>query len=207
MKLEALLFIAVLNCPYLWEWAGPAYGDVYNPPEFPEWMVDEGMAWLYIMPAGLRYEPLIDPALVLLVIVVETCGNPNYVGAHGEVGLMGIIPRSWTLPDLRSDSVNVQQGSHMLAVLLEQNDWDERETLALYNCGKDKLEQDACGNGGYEYADVALPGLSLFQRRLEAMAGLRSGFILGPWLCTRGYGSEQSCGYRLSRTDSLEFEL
>ena len=171
------------------------------PEEFPGRLVDEGMAWLHIMPAGLRYEPMVDPALALLVIVVETGGDPNYTGAAGEVGLMGVIPRSWTLPNLRNNSVNVQQGGHMLAVLLTRTGWDIRETLALYNCGEVKLEQDACGSGGYGYADAALPGLPLFQRRLGARAGLRSGFILGPWLCTRGYGSEQSCGHRLSRVE------
>jgi len=125
------------------------------------------------------------------VIAQESQGFPHVsdvTGSHA-VGLMQIIPRSWTgtRTQLEQPAFNIYVGMRMLSAVLDQTDGNLRRTLALYNCGEVGLDAGRCGRyGGYAYADRIMDyWIPVFRVRLagEAITPDR----VGDWLATLGY--------------------
>jgi len=118
-----------------------------------------------------RYRPIVeyytedyplDPDVVLAVMAAESACDPNIVSldGHGSVGLMQVIPRSWTpsASDLKNPNVNIQTGMRLLYANLENSGMNPGRSLttalAAYNCGWDSLNKGKCiPSGGYTYAN------------------------------------------------------
>ena len=131
------------------------------PEELPGWMIYHVMKWKALVDRWHLEFPNVPKALVYSVIAKESQGFPYLVSedGHGSVGLMQIIPRTWTntAQKLKNPNINIYVGTWMLSVIMERKNGDMRETLAVYNCGDQGVEQDKCGTyGGYVYADDVL---------------------------------------------------
>ena len=126
----------------------------------PDWLIIRVLPFTRLV---YRAEPEIDPAIVLSVIAVESMGNVDMVGAHGEIGPMQVMPRSWTgtVQQLQDELYNIRTGVN----ILEQNieDYGLEDGLAYYNCGPRSLES-ACGDG---YAELVMEHLPAFREALE----------------------------------------
>lgn len=101
----------------------------------------------------------LDPALVLSVIATESQGFPDIVSKDGwgSVGLMQVIPRSWTGTEewLKNPWNNLNAGMHMLDASIKEHGL--RKGLAAYNCSLSSIEADKCAPyGGYAFADKVL---------------------------------------------------
>jgi len=125
------------------------------------------------------------------VIAQESQGFPHVsdvTGSHA-IGLMQIIPRSWTgtRTQLQDPGFNLYVGMRMLSGTLQQTDGDLRRSLGAYNCGFVGLDAGLCGRyGGYAYADRIIGyWVPVFRMRLagEAITPDR----VGDWLATLGY--------------------
>lgn len=122
-----------------------------------------------------RWEPLIERwgpdfpdvsvALVKAIIAQESQGLNGLVSSDGyaSVGLMQIIPRSWTgtPTQLADPAYNIFKGMSIIAHTLIQMEGDTLMALALYNCGDGALELAwnpmRCGShGGLFYAHKVL---------------------------------------------------
>lgn len=130
-------------------------------PEIPDWMVYNTMMWKALVDRWHLEFPNVPKALVYAIIAKESQGFPYLVSqdGHRSVGLMQIIPRSWTNTErkLKNPNINIYIGTWMLSSILARTQGDMRYTLAVYNCGDDGVEQDKCGtHGGYAYADDVL---------------------------------------------------
>ena len=157
----------------------------------PEWLIRNVVQWLPLVERWHPDFPELDPAWVLGVIAQESQGFPHVsdvTGSHA-VGLMQIIPRSWTgtRTQLETPGFNIYVGMRMLSATLEQTDGDLRRSLGAYNCGFVGLDAGRRGRyGGYAYADRIIGyWVPVFRMRLagEAIAPDR----VGDWLATLGY--------------------
>jgi hypothetical protein len=118
-----------------------------------------------------RYQPLyerwqpsfpeIPIAVVKAIIAQESQGINGQVSidGHASVGLMQIIPRSWTgtAEQLHDPAYNIYRGMWILSSALDQSGGDMLMALALYNCGEKVWEHltnpMVCGSkGGRFYA-------------------------------------------------------
>ena len=85
----------------------------------------------------------VDPRLIAAVITVETRWDPDAVGAHGELGLMQILPSTgeWLADvmglesfDLRDPATSVEMGTFYLAALIREYGSVDI-ALSVYNGG------------------------------------------------------------------------
>ena len=157
----------------------------------PEWLIRNVIRWLPLVERWYSEFPELDPAWVLGMIAQESQGFPHVsdvTGSHA-IGLMQIIPRSWTgtRTQLEQPAFNIYVAMRMLSAVLDQTDGNLRRTLALYNCGEVGLDAGRCGRyGGYAYADRIMDyWIPVFRVRLagEAITPDR----VGDWLATLGY--------------------
>ncbi len=130
-------------------------------PDVPDWMVWNVMRWKPLVERWHNEFPNVPEILVYAVIAKESQGFPYVVSGdgHGSVGLMQIIPRTWTSTEkkLKDPNINIYVGTWMLSNILERLEGDMRLALAVYNCGDKGVENDTCGtHGGYAYADDVL---------------------------------------------------
>src|SRR3989337_991033 len=120
----------------------------------PEWLIRNVIRWLPLVERWHSDFPELDPAWVLGVIAQESQGFPHVsdvTGSHA-IGLMQIIPRSWTgtRTQLQDPGFNLYVGMRMLSGTLQQTDGDLRRSLGAYNCGFVGLGAGLCGRyGGY----------------------------------------------------------
>jgi len=163
----------------------------------PEWLIQNVTRWLPLVERWHTDFPELDPAWILGVIAQESQGFPHVQDITGSnaVGLMQIIPRSWTgtQTQLEQPGFNIYIGMWMLSATLQQTDGNLRRALAGYNCGLIKLDANGpkqvynCGlYGGYAYADRIIDyWVPVFRIRLaeEAMTPDR----VGDWLAKLGY--------------------
>jgi soluble lytic murein transglycosylase-like protein len=96
---------------------------------------------MLVVETAHRYQ--LDPRLIAAVITVETKWDPSAVGAHGELGLMQILPSTgaWLAErnglstyDLRDPKTSIELGASYLALLVSEYGTPER-ALAVYNGG------------------------------------------------------------------------
>lgn len=121
----------------------------------------------------------LDPALVMAVMAQESHCAP---GAHdpsgvGSVGLMQVIPRSWTTTAgaLEDPATNIYWGMRILWLTMNDEKHNPghsvRLALAAYNCGWQGVEADRCGStGGLHYAERVLT--FWYPRVKNAIAGV-----------------------------------
>jgi len=157
----------------------------------PEWLIRNVIQWLPLVERWHPDFPGLDPAWVLGIIAQESQGFPHVsdvTGSHA-IGLMQIIPRSWTgtRSQLEQPGFNLYVGMRMLSATLEQTEGNLRRALGAYNCGFVGLDAGRCGRyGGYAYADRILEyWVPVFRIWLagEAITPDR----VGDWLATLGY--------------------
>jgi len=133
--------------------------------------------------------PELDPALVLAVMAQESQGFPYAQSGdrHGSIGLMQVIPRSWTgtRTQLLNPAYNLYVGMRMLNFSTQK--WGVRLGLAHYNCSEEGVRNDACGSkGGLNYADRILDyWVPVFRATLWVRAGEDD--LIGDWLKDLGY--------------------
>jgi soluble lytic murein transglycosylase-like protein len=130
-------------------------------PAVPGWMIYNTRMWKSLVDRWHDEFPNVPKALVYSIIAKESQGFPYLVSedGHGSVGLMQIIPRSWTNTErkLKNPNINIYVGTWMLSNILERSNGDMRYTLAVYNCGDKGVKENKCGTrGGYVYADDVL---------------------------------------------------
>lgn len=96
---------------------------------------------LLVVTTAERYG--VDPRLVAAIITVETRWNPDAVGAHGEQGLMQILPSTgqWLAGvmglaeyQLSDPATSVEMGTFYLAALIREYGSAD-VALAVYNGG------------------------------------------------------------------------
>ena len=115
----------------------------------------------------------VHPDLIAAVILSESSGYTNVVHENGIVGLMGVMssanpdfPNRSSAEALLDPNINIRDGTYILSLLIERYKGDVRLSLAVYNCGEDKVSRNACGSGaGTNYADkiiVKLDKMSLW---------------------------------------------
>lgn len=98
-----------------------------------------------------KYE--VEPALVYAVIRTESNFRPGVVSSAGAVGLMQLMPASFTwlqqragadsiLPEdaLTDPEANITYGVYFLSILLDTYE-DERVALAAYNAGMGRVDR------------------------------------------------------------------
>lgn len=140
-------------------------------PDVPSWMIYNTRMWKPLVDRWHNEFPNVPKALVYSIIAKESQGFPYLVSGdgHSSVGLMQIIPRSWTSTEkkLKNPNINIYIGTWMLSNILERSNGDMRYTLAVYNCGDKGVKEDRCGTyGGYVYADDVLETYYPIFRRL-----------------------------------------
>jgi len=142
----------------------------------PQWLIRNTMRWMPLIERWSPDFPDLEHALVLAVIAQESQGFPDAESGDGysSVGLMQVIPRSWTgtKTQLLNPSYNIYVGMRMLDATIKKAG-EVRRALALYNCGEKSLDAGKCYSfGGYTYADRVLDyWLPVFQAEL-VKAGL-----------------------------------
>lgn len=129
--------------------------------DVPGWMIYHVMKWKPLVDRWHEEFPNVPEVLVYSVIAKESQGFPYVTSGdgHGSVGLMQIIPRTWTSTEkkLKDPNINIYIGTWMLSNILERTEGDMRVALAVYNCGYKGVENNKCGtHGGYAYADDVL---------------------------------------------------
>jgi soluble lytic murein transglycosylase-like protein len=142
--------------------------DAYN-----AWLGEDVTADL-VVKRCLKYRVLIDrwnpdfhldPALVMAVMAQESHCAPGATdpGGVASVGLMQVIPRSWTATagTLEDPATNIYWGMRILWLTLNDDKHNPTHDVALalgaYNCGWPKLAADDCGSmGGIHYAERVL---------------------------------------------------
>jgi glycerol kinase len=100
-------------------------------------------ARLHRLTASIAAEYDLDSRMLAAVITVESSWVTDAEGAHGEIGLMQILPETarwlagllrWTSYDLRDPDQNIRMGAYYLRVLLDEyGSWEQ--ALAAYNGG------------------------------------------------------------------------
>jgi len=110
--------------------------------------------------------PDLDPALVLAVMAQESAcreSATDETGSGNSIGLMQVIPASWTTTEerLRDAGTNIYWGMRILDLTThdeKQNpEHSVRRALGAYNCGWESLNAGKCFDfGGYVYADKVL---------------------------------------------------
>jgi len=165
----------------------------------PDWLIYNVLRWLPLVERWHSEFDHIDPALILGIIAIESQGDPYAVGVDGagSYGLCQIIARSWTgTPDqLKRPEYNLFVCMRMMSAILDKTDGDVRMALAWFNCGEEKVANDACGtHGGYSYADRVLGYfVPVFQAELVVLAADNE------WLAELGYL------YGTGRWDRVEY--
>lgn len=163
-----------------------------DPP--PRWLIRNVVRWLPLIDRWSPEFPELEPALILAVIAQESQGFP-YAEADdgwGSVGLMQVIPRSWTgtREQLMQPEFNTYVGMRMLSAVLSKTGGDLRIALASYNCGGKgdgkRLSFKHCRpGGGLDYADRILGyWLPVFRRALGVVDPARA--ALPDWIGRRG---------------------
>ena len=129
-----------------------------DPP--PAWLIWNVTRWMPLVERWAPDFPELEHALVLAVIAQESQGFPYAESddGHSSVGLMQVIPRSWTgtREQLLDPAFNIFVGMRMLNATIRKAG-NVRTALGAYNCGFVSLEADRChAFGGYAYADRVL---------------------------------------------------
>jgi soluble lytic murein transglycosylase-like protein len=86
----------------------------------------------------------VDPALVDLLIRMESGYNPRAVSPKGARGVMQLLPataRAYGVADIFNPRENIRGGVRYLRDLLGRFDSDVRLALAAYNAGPDAVEK------------------------------------------------------------------
>ena len=86
----------------------------------------------------------LDPALIDLVIRMESGYNPRAVSPKGARGVMQLLPstaRAYGVADIFNPKENIRGGVRYLRDLLGRFDSDVRLALAAYNAGPDAVER------------------------------------------------------------------
>ena len=144
--LAGLLLVA-LAITTLWA-AGPGRGDSGPIP----WMPEEVRQWESLLAEAGR-EHQVDPALLSIIALVESKGNPDAVSSSGARGLMQIMPatgqkiaqvrgiKQFETDDLMDPAINADFAAYLLSDYLHrfENEADPAETIewaaAAYNGG------------------------------------------------------------------------
>ncbi len=130
-----------------------------DPP--PEWLIWNVTRWMPLVERWSPDFPDLEHALVLSMIAQESQGFPDAESDDGysSVGLMQVIPRSWTgtRTQLLNPGFNIYVGMRMINATIKKSGGDVRRALALYNCGEKSLDAGKCYSfGGWTYADRVL---------------------------------------------------
>ena len=97
----------------------------------------------YIRNAALTHQ--LDPMLIKAVIKVESDFNPYAVSSSGAKGLMQLMPETamdMEVGNLFDPQENINGGTKYLKNLLLAYDNDLSRSLAAYNAGPGKVDQD-----------------------------------------------------------------
>lgn len=124
----------------------------------PRWMPESVERWNdELQQAARRHN--VDPALLSIVTLLESRGNPQAVSARGAVGLMQIMPetarkiaeargiRNFDVAELRDPATNLDFGAWFLSRQLatfgdgELTDESVRQAAAAYNGGPYRLRR------------------------------------------------------------------
>ena len=141
-----------------------------DPP--PQWLIRNVIRWMPLVERWGEDFPDLKHALVLSVIAQESQGFPYSESGdgYGSVGLMQVIPRSWTgsRTQLLNPAYNIYVGMRMLDATIVKAG-SVRKGVAAYNCGFVSLEAGNCWSfGGYVYADRVLDYWSpIFRSELQ----------------------------------------
>lgn len=87
-------------------------------------------------------ENSLDPALVKIVVEVESAGNPRAVSRKGAMGLMQLMPSTaekLNVIDAFDPQQNIRAGSQHLRGLIERFGGDLSLALAAYNAGEERV--------------------------------------------------------------------
>ena len=98
--------------------------------------------WPHVQQTALAHG--LDPALVDLVIRMESGYNPRAVSPKGARGVMQLLPataRAYGVVDIFNPKENLRGGVRYLRDLLGRFDSDVRLALAAYNAGPDAVER------------------------------------------------------------------
>jgi hypothetical protein len=112
-----------------------------------EFFIDDDALRLHILRTVYHesHQQLVDPALVLAVIEVESSFDPYAVSRSGAQGLMQVMP-FWKRELGRSEDnlikvdVNVRYGTAILAYYLQGSNGDLVRALSRYNGSEGRLE-------------------------------------------------------------------
>ncbi len=112
-----------------------------------EFFIDDDELRLHILRTVYHesHQQLVDPALVLAVIEVESSFDPYAVSRSGAQGLMQVMP-FWKRELGRSEDnltrvdINVRYGTAILAYYLQGSNGDLVRALARYNGSDGRLE-------------------------------------------------------------------
>ncbi len=144
-------------------WLGNAE---YNPcppgPEPPpDWIIFNVNRFQPVFERWRPTFPDVPIAVIKAVMAQESQGinGLTSIDGHNSVGLMQVIPRSWTgtAKQLQDPAYNIYRGTWILSSALDQSGGDMLMALALYNCGEKVWEYltnpMVCGSkGGRFYA-------------------------------------------------------
>jgi len=98
--------------------------------------------WPHVQQTALAHG--LDPALVDLVIRMESGYNPRAVSPKGARGVMQLLPstaRAYGVADIFNARENIRGGIRYLHDLLGRFDSDLRLALAAYNAGPEAVER------------------------------------------------------------------
>lgn len=115
------------------------------------------MAYLFFVPLILQWEPLyqaaavrygVDERIIATIVAVESGGQPDAIGTHGDTGLMQVIPsdclpESWrtifadrpTQAELLNPATNIEWGARILAQGFAAYPDDPKRAIASYHTG------------------------------------------------------------------------
>lgn len=170
---KLLLSAAALTGMYII--AKRASGSVLISPGQAEERVMKNYVWLW--KAGVERD--VEPAIIAALIDVESAGDPDAIGAAGEVGLMQILPSTgqWIcgLPAdrLKDPYTNVMCGTQYLRYCLDQLKGNVAASLCAYNAGPRNVWVDESREGKI-VAPSASKSYSI--RVMERVPGYRERF-------------------------------
>ena len=98
--------------------------------------------WPHVQQTALAHG--LDPALIDLVIRMESGYNPRAVSPKGARGVMQLLPataRAYGVGDVFNPRENIRGGIRYLRDLLGRFDADVRLALAAYNAGPEAVER------------------------------------------------------------------
>jgi hypothetical protein len=132
---------------------------------------------LYPMVEAMAKAHGLDPALVDLVVRLESGYNPKAVSPKGAKGVMQLMPQTAALYGVRNIfdvEENLRGGIRYLRDLLERFDFDLAKALAAYNAGPGAVEKHG-GVPPYQETQRYVSGI-LAAYRGDSQPALSGGF-------------------------------